>query len=87
MRSEPIILAIPLGTLKEQSHETVLEGFNFRFRFNFNLMLIRIQLKKLSKKLHYEEFSAVEEEKNCSNVKNHGGGPIYFNNFNLKKTV
>ena len=46
MRSEPIILAIPLGTLKEQSHETVLEGFNFRFRFNFNLMLIRIQLKK-----------------------------------------
>ena len=40
MRSEPIILAIPLGTLKEQSHETVLEGFNF------NLMLIRIQLKK-----------------------------------------
>ena len=47
-------------------------------------MLIRIQLKKLSKKLHYEEFSAVEEEKNCSNVKNHGGGPIYFNNFNKK---
>ena len=24
------------------------------------------------------------KKKNCSNVKNHGGGPIYFNNFNKK---
>ena len=40
------------------------------------LMRIRIQLNKISNKLHYKEYSGVEkDEKDCSKVKNHGADP------------